>query len=216
MSSTISLTSSYPFSLDDLNAAEARLWQRFPADFRTFYTQQNGGIVAPSAPRVFKFDDERNFPDGRVFHGNSNWILAMWGYVGYEQKTIKERDDVRSILHQHINRHVDEDFLPTDVYAFAGCEQSCLLTISLRNDETYGRIYYWDYYWNYPWYKKFFDERIVSALAPFGDERKKILNDFEHPRRRELADALNFATLFDVGASFSSFLASLCVSSESE
>ena len=68
MSSTISLTSSYPFSLDDLNAAEARLWQRFPADFRTFYTQQNGGIVAPSAPRVFKFDDERNFPDGRVFH----------------------------------------------------------------------------------------------------------------------------------------------------
>jgi hypothetical protein len=205
------LVGSQPFKQEDLNASELALWLRFPEDFRRFYQLQNGGEIETEMPSWFKYDDIRRFPDGREYRGNETQIEELWQFISYENSD--ESDEINSILHQHYDRHLEEEFLPSDVYVFARCMQNSLLCISLRPD-SYGEIYYWEWYWQYPWYKQFFDDRQKIAAAPFGDEIKNILSDEAHPQYQLAFDALNFATLIKVTDSFSSLLDQLAVEPE--
>jgi hypothetical protein len=197
------LLKSKHLDLQALDEAELQLWARFPEDFRLFYQLQNGGKTDTKKPSWFKYDDVRRFPDGREFRGNSNRIHTMWEFISYQNS--KESKKLDSILHQHFDRHLEEEFLPSDVYVFAICEQSSLICISLRPD-SYGEIYYWEWYWYYPWYKQFFEERKNAAAKPFGDEINIILDNEDDPRYQIAFDALNFATLIKVASSFSNFV----------
>lgn len=201
----LGLTGGYALDLASLTPKELGLWQALLADYRELLTHANGGQLR-GGRTYFTVPMERAI-HGEVFQSTTCNLDELWGFIGYRQEP---KPGLPSILHEHIDRHVEEDFLPGEVLVIGRTIQNSLLCLSL-NESDPGGIYYWEWYWRYPWFQGFFDRRIAAAKAPFKDlpDYQAICDDPDHPRYAELADALNFATLVKVADSFGGFVAGL-------
>jgi hypothetical protein len=184
-----------PLDPAKLKAADRALWERFPADFRRFYTKQNGGYI------------ERDFrvPMTWSMHGKSRKVTTctLDSFWRFDRK----KREPHSILVEHFERHVDENFLPPDVYVFASTINDSLLAISLAEHDA-GNIYYWEWYWQYPWYRDFFEKRVADAVKRFKAKQQDL-----HGRKLSAAhtvgDAANYGTLVKFAGSFSEFVKGL-------
>jgi hypothetical protein len=195
--SDIELEGSYPFDESQLAAEELVIWRSFPDDLRRVLARTNGGELTADAV----FDTGCEFTrNGRVEGTGSNWLELLWAFL---PRSVEPRaDGPRSILREHFDRHLDEDFLPSGVYAFGECDQGCLVAVS-TNAADHGAIYYWEWYWRYPWYEPFFDARIAAAKARW-PERAHM--DKSHPDWPRMRDDLNYATLVRLAPSFDAWV----------
>lgn len=201
----IDLKNTYQFQWDKLNESERNMFESLPDDYQRFLKTNNGGMLEDEYKCFFKTDLVRKFDDGRVCEGSSNGIEEFWGFLSYEnEQPGKEFEHPMSILHQHFDRHLEEEFLPSHVIVIGRCIQNCLLAISL-NKHDYGSIYYWEWYWQYPWFQDYFQTRIDKASNLFKNVNT-ILENPDHPRYQEAFDALNYATWVKVAPSFSEFI----------
>lgn len=197
----LDLSDSYSFEPENFTAKEMALWERLPTEYRDFISVHNGGFVG-SKKCSFKTNIERSL-DGKCVNDSSNDLEELFGFISYENAQ-PESEKPRSVLHEHFNRHIKEGFLPSDVYVIGYCGGSCLLAVSL-NDNDFGSIYYWEWYWQYPWFEPFFKRRIKQARSQF-DNVDSIVADKEHPQYEAAFNALNYSTIVKVGESFSSFI----------
>jgi hypothetical protein len=188
------IRNSFPAISDQLAEEERVFFDRLPDDYRAFLLAHNGGFV-----EEFRY----TFLTGVPFRtseidnpSRDDCPVEFFGIATTEPGSALPEDIMQMVVD-----HAAEEFLPRDVIAIARCVQSSLVCLSLRADDR-GAIYYWDWYWRYPWCKDFFDARIARALAAF-DDPDAIRRDLRHPRRAELHDALNFATLVKLAPSFS-------------
>lgn len=117
------------------------------------------------------------------------------------------------MLHEHIDRHKNEEFLPENVFVIARCIQNSLICLSI-NEADYGSIYYWEWYWQYPWFEEFYGKKVDEISQKYSDV-STILSDTEHDLYLEVFNALNYATLVKVAGSFQEFLDSLTSEPES-
>lgn len=201
---TLAIEKSYPFNWNTLTADEQDMFLQLPEDFQQFLKSSNGGMLADKR-NLFEYEITASFDDGREYHTSSSELEEFWGYLSYEHE--KPGEDFvypRAILHEHFDRHLAEEFLPSNVIVIGRCIQNSLIAISI-NKHDYGAIYYWEWYWQYPWYQDFFHTRIETAKSQFSDV-KNILDNPEHPDYQNAFDALNYATLIKLAPSFSNFL----------
>ncbi len=196
------LRSERPGALARLNASERALYARLPDEMRAFYEQHNGGFAVDEPA----FDVPITWAmHGKTRHGQTKTLHSLWAFMPLRVKPAKNRP--RSILREHFGRHVEEQFLPRNVFVFAEDSQSSLLAVSL-NAHDHGEIYYWEWYWQYPWYKPFFLARIDEAKQRFGPGRRDLAGR-ELPAELGLDDALNYATLVSAAPSFDAWRAGL-------
>ena len=195
---------SRPLREDLFSASDAAIWQSLPRSYRAFLRSHNGGVVDPESAE-FEIAIGQN-RDGTKTVGTSNSLSELWSFLSYENEWRPETEP-RSILHEHFDRHVEEAFLPSGVFVIGRCVQNSLVCIS-TNAQDLGAVYYWEWYWQYPWFEEFFEDRIAAAKAEFPDA-EAIAEDITTARFQERADALNYATLVAVSASFEGFLAAL-------
>jgi hypothetical protein len=184
---------------DLFSEADRTIWLAFPEGLRRFLHEHNGGIIDP-AEAEFDIPIARD-ADGIRTYGASNSLDELWAFLSYENEE-RPKDRPRSILHEHFDRHVDEQFLPSRVYVIGSCVQNSLLCIS-TNEHDFGTVYYWEWYWQYPWYQQFFEERIEEVESRFAR------GETETAQSQERTDALNYATLVAVAPSFEMFLGTL-------
>lgn len=152
----IDLKNTYQLQWNKLNENERNIFETFPEDYQDFLKKNNGGTVENESKCFFKTELVRKFDDGRVYEGTSNGVEEFWGFLSYEnEQSGKEFEYPMSILHQHFDRHLDEEFLPSHVMVIGRCIQNSLLAISL-NKHNFGSIYYWEWYWQYPWFQDLF------------------------------------------------------------
>jgi SMI1-KNR4 cell-wall len=189
------ISGSFPAIAGGLSDADARaLYESLPLDYRQFLDAHNGGFVEEGRYTFltgvpFKFSTVDN-------PSRDDCPVEFFGFA-----TTDASGEWPSDILQKLADHRAEEFLPRGVVAIARCVQSSLVCISLRDDDR-GTIYYWDWYWRYPWCKEFFDGRISEATARFANPRA-ILEDRDRPQFLEVFDALNFATIVKLSASFS-------------
>lgn len=211
----IELTNSYKLHTYKLNKDEKDLFSSLPSDYREFLKKNNGGMVADSSECFFKTDLVRRFEDGRVYEGSSNDIEEFFGFLSYEnEEPGKEFEYPMSILHQHYDRHQEEEFLPSNVIVIGRCIQNSLILISLNEDD-YGSVYYWEWYWQYPWYEEHFKKKIMEVSSKY-ENIKDILSDPNHSLYEEAYDALNYATLSKVSTSFTDLIDGLYESTDKD
>ena len=195
----LGLRGTYPFDERALDPEERGIWLSFPDDLRAVLATCNGAELTTTYDFPTKL--ERTQKDGSILTGGSNYLTELWAFLPRSHE--RPSDGPLSILHEHFERHVGEDFLPRGVYVFGRCEQSCLVAVS-TNTADYGAIYYWEWYWQYPWYKPFFDARIAQARERWRG-RGKI--DENHPDWPRLSDDFNYATLVQLAPSWTAWLA---------
>jgi hypothetical protein len=200
----MNIEGSHPLREDLFSEGDTAIWQVLPSSYRAFLRRHNGGIVDPESAE-FEIMIEEN-RDGTKTIGTSNSLSELWSFLSYENERRPEREP-RSILHEHFDRHVGEAFLPSGVLAIGRCIQNSLVCIS-TNRQDLGTVYYWEWYWQYPWFEEFFEDRIAAAREQFPDA-ETIADEESSARFRELADALNYATLVAVAPTFEDFLAAL-------
>ena len=204
----IDLKNTYELSWNKLTQDEKAVFDAFPKDYQRFLKTHNGGMAVDDEKCFFKTDLVRKFDDGRVYEGSSNAVEELWGFLSYENEEPSEGyEHPRSILHEHYNRHLDEEFLPSNVIVIGRCVQNSLIAISL-NKHDFGSIYYWEWYWQYPWYEDYFQKRI-SAVSEKFDNTSEILSNPDHPQYQEAFDTLNYATWVKVSSSFTAFIDNL-------
>lgn len=211
----IDLKNAYKLSSYKLTKDEKELFSSLPSDYREFLKKTNGGMTVDSSKCFFKTDLVRTFEDDRIYEGSSNGIEELFGFLSYEnEEPGKEFEVPMSILHQYYDRHLEEEFLPSNVIVIGRCIQNSLLAISLNEDD-YGSVYYWEWYWQYPWFEEYFKERISTVSAKY-ENLRDILGDPNDPQFRKAYDALNYATLVKVASSFTTFMESLYEASDDE
>ena len=204
----IKLNKSYKFDINSLSEGEKSLFLSLPGDYQYFLRENNGGIVDDPNKSVFKTEIIRRDNAGRVFYDSSNGIEEFWGFLSYDNSKIGETYECpMSILHQHIDKHLTEEFLPANVFVIGRCIQHSLIAISL-NEFDYGSIYYWEWYWKYPWYKQYFHKRITEAANQYKNVCSISANE-QHPLYSALHSSLNYATLVKISPSFSQFINNL-------
>ena len=194
----------YPFYPNLWSADEKDIFEQMPADYRAFLQRNNGGFV-DSDQAQFVTPIERVFNDKR-YPTSDNALEELWAFLSYQNEA-PVLGKPASILHEHLDRHEEEEFLPNGVIVIGRCMQSCLICLSL-NPHDYGVIYYWEWYWRYPWYEAFFAKRIDEASLRFNNV-DAILDDDSHPQYQDATDALNYATLVKVADSFADFMSNL-------
>jgi hypothetical protein len=192
--SELGLEGSYPFDEKSLTAEERAIWRSLPGDLRRVLAETNGAEIEEQA--IFPIPIVATYDDGRVVRGNNNWMTALWAFLPAKEEPRQEGP--RSILHEHFGRHLGENFLPSGIYVFGECEQSCLVAVS-TNEKDHGAIYYWEWYWQYPWYRAFFDARLDECRKRWPN-RKEI--DEDHADYQKLCDDFNYATLIELAPSF--------------
>ena len=181
----------FPHNLSDENQ---ELVDKLPSDYLGFLRIHNGGFVDEFR---YTFGTGVPFKTTEVDNpSRDDCPVEFFGIATGEKNESRPRD-----LIQIAAEYAEEEFLPTGVIAIARCVANSLVCLSLRHED-HGSIYYWDWYWYFPGSKPFFEARMVDALAGF--ERSDVISeDPSHPRYVELYDALNFATLVKIAASFS-------------
>ncbi len=204
----IDLNNYYNLTLGKLTKDEKAVFEALPKDYQAFLKENNGGMVIDEEKCYFKTDLVRKFEDGRVYKESSNGLEEFWGFLSYKNETPGEQFEYpMSILHEHYDRHIEEEFLPSNVIAIGRCVQNSLIAISL-NKHDFGSIYYWEWYWQYPWFEDYFQKRIKQAADQFNNV-SDILENSEHPKYQKAFDALNYATWVKVSSSFSEFIENL-------
>ena len=205
---SIDLKNAYKLSSYKLTKDEKDLFSSLPNDYRDFLKKTNGGMTVDSAQCFFKTDLARKFEDGRVYEDSANGIEELFGFLSYEnEEPGKEFEYPMSILHQHYDRYLEEQFLPDNVIVIGRCIQNSLIAISLNEDD-YGSVYYWEWYWQYPWFEETFKKRISVVSAKY-ENLKDILSDPNDPQFSEACNALSYATLVKVSDSFTDFIDNL-------
>lgn len=199
------MQNSYALRPEIFTNDEREIWSTLPADLREFLRENNGGLLEEDAPATFVVPLPREI-NGTKSAETSATLEQFWGFISYDNDA-PVRDKPRSILHEHIDRHVDEEFLPDGVYVIGNTISDSLIAIS-TNEHDYGLVYYWEWYWRYPWFKPFFDARIESVKSEFTDI-DAIVDDPDHAEHRAAIDRLNYATLVRVSTSFGDFVRSL-------
>ncbi len=199
------------FELASLTQKEKAIFYAFPADYQAFLREANGGILT-SANQWFSVPITRMLKE-KSYQRTWNAIEQFWAYLSYSNAAPRE-EGVYSILHEHLDRHVHEEFLPKGVYAIAHCTQNSLLCLS-TNKNDFGAIYYWEWYWQYPWYKPFFDHRIAQVFEQIANTQA-IIDDPNHPEYETVYNALNYATIVKVNDSFTDFINNLRSESDAE
>lgn len=200
----LGLSGADPFSFDALTPDEQELFQEFPADYRAFIETYNGGLT--------DMESDWCFPTGMVSNADSPYDLSQslfaefWTFISRSTPT-PPYGRPKSVLHEHFDRHLAEEFLPSGVYAIGNSAKNSLIAISI-NEADFGVVYYWEFYWEYPWFKPFFDLRAKAVAARFPGI-KRIIDDPVHPQHRTAVDALNYATLVKAAGSFTDFTASM-------
>ncbi|MCF6190647.1 MAG: SMI1/KNR4 family protein [Cocleimonas sp.] len=201
----IDLEKTYNFNWGKLTKDEKSVFEAFPKDYQDFLKENNGGMVVDEEKCFFKTDLVRKFDDGRIYEGSSNGVEEFLGFLSYENEEPGEDFEYpMSILHQHYDRHLEEEFLPSNVIVIGRCVQNCLIAISL-NKHDFGSVYYWEWYWQYPWFEEYFQTRIKQASKQFEDVGK-ILENPDHPKYQKAFDALNYATWVKVAPTFTDFI----------
>lgn len=195
--SELPLERTLPFDERKLSAADRAIWRSFPADFRRALAKTNGGTVTGRPTFSTRI---RRVHDGKLVYGQTNWLTELWAFLPRAQRP--RVNGPRSILREHFGRHVAEEFLPSGVFVFGMCEQSCLVAIS-TNARDRGAIYYWEWYWQYPWYMPFFEERIDRVRKRW-PKRKQMGPD--HPDYPRMRDDFNYATLVKIAPSFTTWV----------
>lgn len=200
----LGIHNSCTLDLPSFTAEDWAVWNRLPQEYRDFLAIHNGGFV-DSDKASFATKVQRVY-EGQVYNNATNALEELWCFLSYENAPPSEEQPA-SILHEHFDRHVEEDFLPTGVYVIGRCIQNSLICLSV-NEADYGAIYYWEWYWQYPWYKDFFEGRVENVQTAYPDA-KAILDDESDPRYQEVVDAFNYATLMKVSDTFNIFIGSL-------
>ncbi len=198
----LTVQDSYDFDLSSFTSDEKTLFERFPKPYKDFIANSNGGIVEARCSN-FKTNIEWSHSGKRNTEQTSE-IEVLFGFISYENA---ESTKIPSVLHEHYDRHLGEEFLPDDVFVIASCTQNCLIAISL-NQHDYGQIYFWDWYWRYPWYQEFFDRRVETARNMF-DDVDAIMDNREHKLWTEAFNALNYASIVKVADGFDEFVQNL-------
>ena len=202
--SQLEITGSRALNLESFTAEDWAIWERLPQGYRDFLTKHNGALV-DSDKACFATKIQR-VHEGKVYDNATNAVEELWCFLSYQNGQPME-DKPTSLLHEHFDRHMGEDFLPDGVYVIGRCIQDSLMCLSV-NETDYGAIYYWEWYWQYPWYKEFFEHRVEAVNATYPDA-KAALGDENSPRYQEVVDAFNYATLVKINNSFNGFIGSL-------
>ena len=201
------LRSERPREIARLNDHERAVYGLFPAAMRAFYEAHNGGFAVDEPV----FDVPITWAmGGKSRDGQTKTLHSLWAFMPLRVKPAKNRP--RSLFREHFGRHVEERFLPRNVFVFGEDAQSSLLAVSL-NAHDHGEIYYWEWYWQYPWYKPFFLARIEEAKRRFAGGRRDLAGR-ELPAEMDEGDALNYATLVTAAPSFDAWREKLRVEEE--
>lgn len=187
-----------PLTPDALEPDRRRLLQRLPSDYRAFLERHNGGFVTDQWCCGFETGVRQEIRG--VVSVADDSVVEFFGLKAEGPAAERRPADLEEarVLHDA------EEFLPSDVLAIARCVSSSLVCLSLREGD-FGAVYYWDWYWRYPWKEAFFTQRIAVVRGRYSGP-DAILADPAHPKFREVADALNFATLVRVADSFGHWL----------
>jgi hypothetical protein len=188
-----------PLTPSAVPADEWAFLQELPEDYLAFLLAQNGGFA-----ESFRYTFQTGVPfktDDVDTPSRDDAPIEFFGVP-----TVKSRARYPRDLLQVAVDYAAEEFLPSNLIAIASCVQSSLVCIAVDGPDR-GAIYYWDWYWQYPWCKQFFDQRI-SAVREKIPDYAAVVADTSHARYREVADALNFATVTRLADSMSQWILS--------
>ena len=203
--SEIIISNSYTFDSNQLTAGELRFLESFPDDYVNFIKASNGGFVNPELC-YFMTPIVKDI-NGVKASQSRQMLEEFYAYISYKSPIKNTENKPHSLLHEHIDKNRQEEFLPNDVIVIARCVQNSLIAISL-NEHDYGSVYYWEWYWKYLWYKDYFMERINKAYKQYPNA-DDILNDPKHTQYQTVLDTFNYAKIVKINDSFSGFLNSL-------
>jgi hypothetical protein len=184
------------------SAASADDWafiHQLPDDYLAFLLTQNGGFA-----QEFQYTFQTGVPfktEGVDTPSRDDSPIEFFGVPTDKSRGRRPRD-----LLQLAVDHAAEEFLPSNLIAIVSCVQSSLVCICVEGADR-GGIYYWDWYWRYPWCKPFFEQRI-RTVKESNPDHASVLKDNSHARYREVADALNFATVTRIADNLSQWLLS--------